>query len=153
MNKLQDYNYEENSSFWSIGHQLRYDLNHFRVDNKEAIDAQTEQQKVDASEMRTNQTTLFGNLIKTIKSLFGKSNAAGETTESFYEMVQRENDETQKYLDAQKEAAKTSNEKLSGIINSLNAISDDIEANTSGDAANAQKIKEAISNLKTIVLP
>ena len=118
-----DYGYIESGSYWSMGHQLRYDLNHFRKDNNDVVNhqtevinavvtAQTQQQKEDAHEMRKNQTTLVGQIISTLKGLFSKDKDASISGESFYEMVQRENDETQRYLEEQANAQKSSVEKL-----------------------------------------
>lgn len=144
-----DYGYIEQAHYLSNVHQLHHDLNHLRYDLKTAIDEQTKKQSEDAEKMRTNQTTLFGKLIDNIKSIFTGKKSDG-TEESFYKMVMRENDETQEYLSKQE---KTTNEKLTGIIKSLNDISDDIEANTSGGKKNAESLKNAIANLKTIVIP
>ena len=82
-----EYGYVESGSYWSMGHQLRHDLNHFRKDNNDVINhqtdvinavvtAQTEQQKEDAHEMRKNQTTLVGQIILTLKGLFSKDKDA-----------------------------------------------------------------------------
>ena len=130
-----------------MGHQLRYDLSHLRTDVVEVVEEQTKTQTEDAEKMRTNQTSLFGKLIGTIKSVFTGNNERGEE-ESFYKMIARENNETQEYLANQE---KTTSEKLGGIINSLNSISDDIENETSGDKTNAELIRDAIKNLKLVV--
>ena len=155
-----DYGYIESGSYWSMGHQLRHDLNHFRKDNNDVINhqtevinavvtAQTQQQKEDAHEMRKNQTTLVGQIISTLKGLFSKDKDASIGGESFYEMVQRENNETQRYLEEQANAQKSSAEKLTNVIGSLNEIADDIVRDTEGDTENAQAIKDAIDELKS----
>lgn len=113
----------------------------------DVVEEQTKTQTEDAEKMRTNQTSLFGKLIDTIKSVFTGNNESGEE-ESFYKMIARENNETQEYLANQE---KTASEKLSGIINSLNTISNDIEKDTSGDKTNAELIRDAIKNLKLVV--
>ena len=154
-----EYGYVESGSYWSMGHQLRHDLNHFRKDNNDVINhqtevinavvtAQTQQQKEDAHEMRKNQTTLVGQIISTLKGLFSKDKDASIGGESFYEMVQRENNETQRYLEEQANAQKSSAEKLTNVIGSLNEIADDIVRDTEGDTENAQAIKDAIDELK-----
>ena len=154
-----DYGYIESGSYWSMGHQLRHDLKHFRKDNNNVINhqtevinavvtAQTQQQKEDAHEMRKNQTTLVGQIISTLKGLFSKDKDASIGGESFYEMVQRENNETQRYLEEQANAQKSSAEKLTNVIGSLNEIADDIVRDTEGDTENAQAIKDAIDELK-----
>ena len=155
-----DYGYIESGSYWSMGHQLRYDLNHFRKDNNDVVNhqtevinavvtAQTQQQKEDAHEMRKNQTTLVGQIISTLKGLFSKDKDDSISGESFYEMVQRENNETQRYLEEQANAQKSSVEKLTNVIDSLNDIADDIMKDTEGDAENAQAINDAIDDLKS----
>lgn len=155
-----EYGYVESGSYWSMGHQLRHDLNHFRKDNSDVINhqtevinavvtAQTQQQKEDAHEMRKNQTTLVGQIISTLKGLFSKDKDASIGGESFYEMVQRENNETQRYLEEQSNAQKSSAEKLTNVIGSLNEIADDIVRDTEGDTENAQAIKDAIDELKS----
>ena len=155
-----EYGYVESGSYWSMGHQLRHDLNHFRKDNNDVINhqtevinavvtAQTQQQKEDAHEMRKNQTTLVGQIISTLKGLFSKDKDASIGGESFYEMVQRENNETQRYLEEQANAQKSSAEKLTNVIGSLNEIADDIVRDTEGDTENAQAIKDAIDELNT----
>ena len=156
-----EYGYVESGSYWSMGHQLRHDLNHFRKDNNDVINhqtevinavvtAQTQQQKEDAHEMRKNQTTLVGQIISTLKGLFSKDKDASIGGESFYEMVQRENNETQRYLEEQANAQKSSAEKLTNVIGSLNEIADDIVRDTEGDTENAQAIKDAIDELKSL---
>ena len=155
-----EYGYVESGSYWSMGHQLRHDLNHFRKDNNDVINhqtevinavvtAQTQQQKEDAHEMRKNQTTLVGQIISTLKGLFSKDKDASIGGESFYEMVQRENNETQRYLEEQANAQKSSAEKLTNVIGSLNEIADDIVRDTEGDTENAQAIKDAIDELQS----
>lgn len=144
---FNEYGFNEGTYLWDGTHQLRHEINQLREDVVKTIEVQTETQTKDAEQMRTNQTSLFGKLIDTIKSVFTGSNESGEE-ESFYKMIARENNETQEYLASQQ---KTTSEKLGGIINSLNSISTDIESNTSGDSTNAKLIRDAISNLKLIV--
>ena len=141
-------------------HQIRYDLKQFRKDNNDVVNHQTEvinavvtaqrqQQKEDGHEMRKNQTTLVGQIISTLKGLFSKDKDDSISGESFYEMVQRENNETQRYLEEQANAQKSSVEKLTSVIDSLNDIADDIMKDTEGDAENAEAIKDAIDDLKS----
>lgn len=144
---FNEYGFSDGVRYYSMGHQLRYDINHFREDVVDVVEEQTKTQTEDAEKMRTNQTSLFGKLIDTIKSVFTGNNERGEE-ESFYKMIARENNETQEYLANQE---KTTSEKLGGIINSLNSISDDIESETSGDKTNAELIRDAIKNLKLVV--
>lgn len=155
-----DYGYIEGASYWGMGHQIRHDLNHFRRDNNnvinhqtevlnEDIKEQTETQTKDALEMRKNQTTLVGQIIATLKGLFSKDKDSSIGGETFYEMVQRENNETQEWLEAQAKAQKSSAEKLTNVIKSLDDIASDIVKDTAGDKENAQAIKNAIDELKS----
>ena len=144
---FNEYDFNESTYLWDATHQVRHEIDQLREEVVKTIEVQTETQTSDAEKMRTNQTSLFGKLIDTIKSVFTGNNESGEE-ESFYKMIARENNETQEYLASQQ---KTTNEKLGGIITSLNSISDDIELNTSGDSTNAKLIRDAISNLKLIV--
>lgn len=144
---FNEYDFNESAYLWDATHQVRHEIDQLREEVVKTIEVQTETQTSDAEKMRTNQTSLFGKLIDTIKSVFTGNNESGEE-ESFYKMIARENNETQEYLASQQ---KTTNEKLGGIITSLNSISDDIELNTSGDSTNAKLIRDAISNLKLIV--
>ena len=144
---FNEYGFNENSYLWDATHQVRHEIDQLREEVVKTIEVQTETQTSDAEKMRTNQTSLFGKLIDTIKSVFTGNNESGEE-ESFYKMIARENNETQEYLASQQ---KTTSEKLGGIITSLNSIGDDIEKNTSGDSTNAKLIRDAISNLKLIV--
>ena len=144
---FNEYDFNESAYLWDATHQVRHEIDQLREEVVKTIEVQTETQTSDAEKMRTNQTSLFGKLIDTIKSVFTGNNESGEE-ESFYKMIARENNETQEYLASQQ---KTTNEKLGGIITSLNSIGDDIELNTSGDSTNAKLIRDAISNLKLIV--
>ena len=144
---LNEYDFNESAYLWDGTHQIRHEIDQLRQEVVKTIEVQTETQTSDAEKMRTNQTSLFGKLIDTIKSVFTGNNESGEE-ESFYKMIARENNETQEYLASQQ---KTTSEKLGGIITSLNSIGDDIEKNTSGDSTNAKLIRDAISNLKLIV--
>lgn len=155
-----DYGYIQGASYWGMGHQIRHDLNHFRRDNNnvinhqtevlnEDIKEQTETQTKDALEMRKNQTTLVGQIIATLKGLFSKDKDSSIGGETFYEMVQRENNETQEWLEAQANAQKSLAEKLTNVIKSLDDIASDIVKDTAGDKENAQAIKNAIDELKS----
>lgn len=144
---FNEYGFNEGGAFWDNTHQIRHEIDELKTQVVNSIDTQTETQANEAEKTRTNQTSLFGKLIDTIKSVFTGNNESGEE-ESFYKMIARENNETQEYLASQQ---KTTSEKLGGIINSLDSIGTDIEKNTSGDSTNAKLIRDAISNLKLIV--
>lgn len=172
MNDWYDYGLSENSRYFSTTDQINWHMDFFKKANKQAIDEntesidrnteaiqeQTQTQSQDAQLMRTNQTTLFGNLIKTIKGLFSKDKDSSVTGETFYEMVQRENNETQAYLDKYDKNSKSiaDNTKVIGdntksINDSLNEIINKLETIKVQDVNNADKISSAISNLKLVV--
>ena len=158
MNDWYTYNYSEASHYHSNTAQINWHMDLFRKANKKAIDEnteaiieQTKTQTEDAQLMRTNQTTLFGNLIKTIKSLFSKDKDSSVTGESFYEMVQRENNETQEYLDKYDKNSKSIADNTKSISDNLKDIINKLESIKSQDKANADNISAAISNLKLIV--
>lgn len=144
---IYNYGFREGSRFWSMGHQIRHDINHLRIDLKNSIDTQTQTQTRDAELMRTNQTTLVGKMIEAVKMIFTGKSPSG-TDESFYKMVQRENDETQQFMATH---TQTTSDRLNSVINSLTTISNDVQANTSGDSTNANLISQAIRNLRLIV--
>lgn len=134
---------------------------------RNVIIAQTEQQKNDALAIRelTKEegnksrttfsetiTTVFSNLVGTVKGIFGKG---GE----YHDMVEREYNETQAFISAHTKTYKDENDesqllisdKLESIISELESIDGSIKDNTSGDATNSNEIKKAISNLKLVV--
>lgn len=171
---FNEYGYKENSGFISKVKQINNHIDSFREANKqaihentEAIIAQTEQQKNDALAIRelTKEegdksrrtfsetiTTVFSNLVGTVKGIFGKG---GE----YHDMVEREYNETQAFISAHTKTYKDENdesqllisEKLESIISELESIDGSIKDNTSGDATNSNEIKKAISNLKLVV--
>lgn len=147
MDILNSYGFHEQSTYLSMGHQISYDIGHLRVDIKDAIDKQTMVQSEEAEKTRETHTTLMGRLIDAIKYVFTGKNNLG-TDESFFDMIMRENNETQ---DSIENSQKTTSERLQGIISALTQISNDIDENTNGDRENAAAIQKAISNLKLIV--
>jgi len=127
----------------------------------EAIETQTIIQHQDAvalkeeqEETRNSLTGLFGALAKTFKNIFttDKGDISGET---FYEMVQRENNETQAYMAAHTEAMKEESDQtqeimseqkdeLSNLVISSDALKEAIEASTSGDTVNFNNLIERL---------
>ena len=176
MTDLNSYGYDsETRGFWSHTEQINWHIDRFRDANEAALDrntaaisAQTEQQRVDAELLRqtidrqTEQqksdaeagrnvfSDWMNNLVTRIKTIFSKDANDNET--SYYEMMETEQQRMQKYVSAHTSTVKgigdTMNEKLQNIITQLDEIDKSIDANTQGDAANANGIKTAISNLK-----
>ena len=175
MNLLNNYDYGTNRGFVSTTKQIDNHMDAFREANKKAIEentaaiydqterletaineqtermesvisAQTVNQNEQAERTRTNFTTLFHQLVNTVKSVFSKDKGeemSGTTT--FYEMVQAENDQTQAYLSGQ---TNTLNTVLGNINNELDRIKRSIDLNTSGDTVNAKAITSAITQMQ-----
>lgn len=172
------YNFDESSRYNSCTAQINSHMDNLSKENKSAISENTEsikeqtaKQTEDAQLNRTNETTLFGNLIKTIKSLFSKDKDSSFTGETFYELVQRENNETQEYLDKYEKNSKSISDNTKAISDNTKAISDGtaeisentktisdsikdivskLEAIKTQDKSNADKISNAIDSLKHI---
>ena len=77
---LNEYGFNENSYLWDATHQVRHEIYQLREEVVKTIEVQTETQTSDAEKMRTNQTSLFGKLIDTIKSVFTGNNESGDST-------------------------------------------------------------------------
>lgn len=143
---LNTYGYRENSGFVGIPKQIVNALNENKLSIdvqttalENAIKKQTETQHQDVVEMERTFTGLFGALAKTFKNIFttDKGDIGGET---FYEMVQRENNETQEYMAAHTETMASSLEINAELLKEA------IEASTEGDTVNfnnlIQRLKE-----------
>jgi K+/H+ antiporter YhaU regulatory subunit KhtT len=153
MNQINTYGFRESSDFVGTTQQINTHMDWFRDSNERAINEQTDRleaiisaqtvvQHEDAVEHRKNQTTLFSNLIKAIKSIFSSSDE--NETESFYDMTKRENDETQSAITGH---TATTSEKLANIVNELQDLESGLQSNTE----ESKNIKNAISNLKLVV--
>lgn len=119
---------------------------HDQTDRLEAIiSAQTEQQKVDADLNRKNRETVFDKLINSIKGIF-HSNKTG-VTENFYDMVQRESDETQEQM---KNNSQTIDNRLANVVKELESIQNSISGDTTQSISNTRNITNAINNIKLI---
>lgn len=147
LNGYEDYNYRENSGFLSgtkqIVDALKNSENSIKEGFKsqsEAIEAQTALQHQDAEETRNSLTNVFGALARTLKNIFTKDKGDIQE-ETFYEMVQRENNETQAYLEAHTSTMKQESDQTQEIMNAQTA-----ELATIGNniTISADKLKEAI---------
>jgi hypothetical protein len=151
---LNTYGYRPDSGFIGIPKQIVDALKDTQVSvdtqtetlkaQTEAIETQTIVQHQDSvalkqeqAETRNSLTGLFGALAKTFKNIFttDKGDMDGET---FYEMVQRENNETQEYMAAHTETMANSLE-----INA-EVLKDAIEASTSGGTVNFNNLIETL---------
>lgn len=176
MTELNSYGYNsEPKGFWSRTEQINYHIDKFRDTNEaaldrntDAIDRQTEQQRLDAEALRNvitaqteqqrldadaNRNTFkdwMSNLIGSVKKIFSKDVSDNET--SYYEMMENEQKRMQEYISAHTESVNDNveslNDTLKSIVSKLEEIENSIDENTAGDTANANNIKNAISNLK-----
>lgn len=172
MTDLNSYGYDtETRGFWSHTEQINWHIDRFRDTNEaaldrntDAIDRQTEQQRVDAEALRevikaqTAQQKAdaeagrnvfrdwMNNLVTRIKTIFSKDANDGET--SYYEMMETEQQRMQEYVAAHtstvKTNADTTNARLQNIISELQKIQ-------TNDDENANAIKNAINNLDLVV--
>ena len=172
MTDLNSYGYDtETRGFWSHTEQINWHIDRFRDTNEaaldrntDAIDRQTEQQRVDAEALRevikaqTAQqkadaeagrnvfSDWMNNLVTRIKTIFSKDANDNET--SYYEMMESEQKRMQDYVAAHtttvKNNADTTNAKLQSIISELQKIQDN-------DENNANAIKKAIDDLELVV--
>jgi len=164
------------SGFYGVPQQITDKIKEHEVSTKQAIDentemleefketmhedvtAQTEQQKEDANENRKTFTNVFGAFTKIFKGIFtkDKGDISGET---FYEMVQRENDETQAYMSAHTAMIQSESNETQAIMTAhteamnldLNDVVEAIRQCTSGNTVNISKLIETLSaNTQTI---
>lgn len=163
MNDLLDYTNYNESGFYGIPQQITDKIKEHEVATTEAIDEfkdtmhtdvteQTEQQKVDAQENRNTFTNVFGAFTKIFRNIFtkDKGDISGET---FYEMVQRENDETQAYMSAHTNMMKSESDETQRNMTAhtqamnvdFNTLIEAIKQSTSGDTVNINKLVQALS--------
>ena len=68
-------------------------------------------------------------------------------TENFYDMVQRESDETQEQM---KDNSQTIDSKLANVVKELESIQNSISGDTTQSISNTRNITNAINNIKLI---
>ena len=180
MNELYESNYHDEgpfflSNFGQITRCVRINgvHNEQAIDrNTDAIIAQTEMQKSESDE---SQVQFSGHSMM----LERESNETQDIMTAHTKMVKdemdeletlisdhtstmkAEADETQNLMTAQTKTIKDESDEsqsnfvqeLNSVINKLQAISEKIDANTQGDATNANGIKTAIQNLRLYVNP
>lgn len=119
---------------------------HDQTDRLEAIiSAQTEQQKSDAESNRQNRDSVFKKLIDSIKGIFHSNKT--DVTENFYDMVQRESDETQQQM---KDNGKSIDDRLANVVKELQSIQNSISGDTTQSISNTRNITNAINNIRLI---
>lgn len=99
---LKDYG--ESTNFISSVKQITNSVDDFKETNEKAIDRQTEQSKQN-----------FSGLFSLIRKIFMK----GDESETYYDMVQRESDETQAKMDKMDTNATTSHSGIANAIKNL----------------------------------
>lgn len=68
-------------------------------------------------------------------------------TENFYDMVQRESDETQEQM---KDNSQTIDSRLANVVKELESIQNSISGDTTQSISNTRNITNAINNIKLI---
>lgn len=150
------YGYKSNVGFISNTFQITHHIDlfsrtneaaiHDQTDRLEAIiSAQTEQQKSDAESNRQNRDSVFKKLIDSIKGIFHSNKT--DVTENFYDMVQRESDETQQQM---KDNGKSIDDRLANVVKELQSIQNSISGDTTQSINNTRNITNAINNIRLI---
>lgn len=150
------YGYKSNVGFISNTFQITHHIDlfsrtneaaiHDQTDRLEAIiSAQTEQQKSDAESNRQNRDSVFKKLIDSIKGIFHSNKT--DVTENFYDMVQRESDETQQQM---KDNGKSIDDRLANVVKELQSIQNSISGDTTQSISNTRNITNAINNIRLI---
>ena len=150
------YGYKSNVGFISNTFQITHHIDlfsrtneaaiHDQTDRLEAIiSAQTEQQKSDAESNRQNRDSVFKKLIDSIKGIFHSNKT--DVTENFYDMVQRESDETQQQM---KDNGKSIDDRLANVVKELQSIQNSISGDTTQSINNTRNITNAINNIRLL---
>lgn len=127
-----NYGYQDNAGFYGIPQQITDEIYAHNVAVTTSIDAQTIQQHEDsesaitvrhedAVETRNTINTVFGNLIKTFRKLFGKDDGEGNEGE-YYSMMKSESDQTQQLLCAQTATMKSESDETQGLMTAHTAM-------------------------------
>lgn len=147
MTDYRDYGYADpatTTGFLSCTRQICMEIDDFRQTSEMAIDRNTAMIKEQHTEDRINFTTLFNQMRKAFFKIFTKSGEEEDANNvSFYEMVQKENDDTQ-------EAIAKHQAKLSESITADTAtIEKAIKENTSEGKVNVQNLITQLQSLRS----
>ena len=158
-NPLNQFKYNENSYMISCTQQIvdATDRNTEAIkENTAAIEAQTTQQATDAKDLRDKLGSLFSDLIGAIARLFSKND------ETYYDLIQRESDETQAAISANTNMVQTENNETQAAISAntnmiqsesnetqkaIEEVKTSVVADTNADSSNTAKIVNAIGSL------
>ena len=126
MNDYNNYGYNFNDGeFIGVPQQITDEIKNVKVsidvqsanleEVKDSIDNQTNTYHQDSIDTRNSLTSLFGALAQTFKNIFTKDKGDIQE-ETFYEMVQRENNETQAYMQAHTQVVKEESDQTQEIM-------------------------------------
>ena len=140
---FSSYNYVDNTGFWGAPQQITWHIDRFRDKHEEMMSAQTMMIEVK-----------FDALIKGLKDIFTGKQEGTQNNESYYDMVQRENSETQAAMTAHTSMMKDEMDETEDAINNnttrlFGAISSNTQSTASAIAGQTSEIKN--STLKTNV--
>lgn len=99
------YNFKEEGKFWGAPQQITWHIDRFRDMHQEKMEEQTAMIEEKFNDLIQNLTDIFT----------GKKENTGED-ESFYNMVQRENSETQKAIDDYRSMRKSESDESQNIF-------------------------------------
>lgn len=140
-NPLNQVKYNENSYMISCTQQIvdATDRNTEAIkENTAAIEAQTVQQAEDAKALRDRLGDFFSDLRGAIVRLFSKND------ETYYELMQRESNETQEAISANTNMIQTENNETQRAIGEVKTS---VVSNTNADSSNTSKIVSAINSI------
>lgn len=143
MTDYRDYGFPDPTStqFISCTKQICAEVDNFRQTNEKAIDRNTEMIRVQNVKNRKNFSDLFDRLRMSFFKIFTK-NGLDSDNETFYNMVQKENDDTQAAIQAHQKDLSAS------LKDDASTIEEAIRENTSGDTANVGSLIESLNSLR-----
>lgn len=144
MTDYRDYGYADPSTtngFLSCAKQVCIEIDDFRLTNEKAIDRSTEMIKVQNVENRANFSNLFDKLRMSFFKIFTK-NGLENDNETFYNMVQKENDDTQAAIQAHQQQLSAS------LTTDASTIEKAIKENTSEGKVNVNNLIATLDKIK-----
>lgn len=143
MTDYRDYGFPDPTStkFISCTKQICTEVDNFRQTNEKAIDRNTEMIKIQNDENRKNFSSLFDKLRMSFFKIFTK-NGLENDNETFYNMVQKENDDTQAAIQAHQQQLSAS------LTTDASTIEKAIKENTSEGKVNVSNLIAALDKIK-----
>lgn len=138
----REYGFGESYGFISTTKQICNEIDDFRLTAKAAIDRNTEQIKIENEENRKNFTNLFGALRQTFLRIFTKNGSDDSDNMTFYDMVQKENDDTQNAI------AKHQENLSQTLVADTKTIEAAIKENTNGNKVNVTNLITSLNSIK-----